>query len=140
MTNLRDFQFFYFGKKLINKILAKESIKKVNIGENKDINKYGPCYTIEELKLIFPNANLDKIEENNIEKDIEEKNSNNKIINEMNEKEENKNNENKMKKFGKKEDFNNLDIITGLGLFILIIIIYYIYKIFNFLFHLIFLI
>ena len=138
MPNLRDFQFVYFDKKLINKILAKKSIKKVNIGKNKDINKYGPCYSIEELNIIFPDANFDKIEEINIEKEKEEKKDNNNINNVLEEKEENKNNEKKTKKIGKKEEFNCLDIINGLCLFILIIIIYYIYKIFNFLFHLIF--
>ena len=48
MPVLRDFQFVNFDKNLIKKILSKETIKKINIGKNKDISKYNPCYSIEE--------------------------------------------------------------------------------------------
>lgn len=124
MPVLRDIQFVYFDEKLVKKILWKETIKKINIGKNKDISKYNPCYSIEELKQIFPDVNFSKIDDINIEKEIKEENINE---NKNREKEIKEDNINKSNKVNNNHNENNLLPIT----LIILVIIYLILKIFN---------
>ena len=124
MPVLRDFRFVNFDKNLIKKILSKETIKKIKIGKNKDISKYNPCYSIEELKQIFPDVNFSKIDEINIEKEIKEENINE---NRNREKEIKEDNINKSNKVNNNHNENNLVAI----ILIILVVIYLILKIFN---------